>query len=283
MTIASIRASAPAVLTADEERYLAHAIQRNTPERAEAREILAERNRGLVVSIAKRWQYRGLDLDDLIGIGNVGLTIAIDRYDPAIARFSTYATRMVSDHIRRGIADTGRAIRVPVHMTERIIALRRASVRLAMRLERRPTNDELAEELGVTVRHVTTTRQAFQRTARTASLDTPILGMDDVTLGDAIAVEGDFAAASDHAVAVAPEIAALRRAVAALPGAQRDAIVLRYGLDGGDPLTLEAIGDARGTVREAVRQAEVRAMKALRAAFVGTYTRPKAAQQQGGD
>jgi RNA polymerase sigma factor (sigma-70 family) len=273
MTIAAIRNTAPALLTADEERALGLAIQQgNTPDRHEAREILAERNQGLVIKRAVKWQHRGVELDDLIQFGNVGLLTAIDRYDPAHeTRFSTYAVPWIEQAIRRGIADTGRLIRVPVHMHERINAVRRAATALRATLPDTPTDADIGAALGLSARDVAAARDASRRTA-VASLDKPLAGMDDITLGDAVAVDGsDHAAAVAHRDELSSDLAALRRAVAGLSNRHRLVVTMRYGLDGNEPVPHSEIAAVIGTAKETARQTELDAIAALRRVVVGEY------------
>jgi RNA polymerase sigma factor (sigma-70 family) len=274
MTIAAIRTTP---LTAADERALHAAMQ--GPDRAAARETFAARNRGLVVRIARRWQGRGVELDDLIQFGFLGLVTAIDRFDPERGRFSTYATPWVEQAIRRGIADTSRPVRLPVYLHERVNAVRRAQATLEQAHERTATDAELADAVGVTLGEAQRARVAQRVAATPASLDAPLRGADELSLGAIIGDGSDHAASIADALERRADAAMVRAAVAALPERHRLVVTWRFGLSG-EVLTHDQVAARLGVVRETARTAQDQALRMLRNAIIGTYDAPVG---QGGD
>jgi RNA polymerase primary sigma factor len=225
-----------------------------------ARRTMIESNLRLVVSIARRFSATGLPLSDLVQEGNLGLLRAAEKFDwRRGVKFSTYATWWIKQAIARGAADRGaRAIRLPVHVDERVGRLRRAQARLAERLGQEPSTEELAAELALPVEGVMRLQAAAQTVT---SLETPV-GDDGVALQDLLA--DNSATGPDELALEAVGREVLEQVLAALPERERQVLILRFGLDSGTPRTLEAVGAVLGVSRERARQMEVRALATLR-------------------
>ena len=245
------------LLTADDEVRLAKAIEAGDEA---ARRTMIESNLRLVVSIARRYWATGLPLADLVQEGNLGLLRAVEKFDwRRGVKFSTYATWWIKQAITRGAADRGASpIRLPVHVDEQLGRLRRAQVRLAERLGREPSADELATELRLPVDGVA---RLLGSARAVTSLDTPV-GDDGAALRDLLA--DDSAAGPDVLAVEAVGQEVLEQALAALPERTRQVLVLRFGLASGTPRTLEEVGALLGVSRERVRQIERRALATLR-------------------
>jgi RNA polymerase sigma factor (sigma-70 family) len=236
------------------------ALTRLVANGADAQRTFVESNLRLVVSIAKKYQASGLPLLDLVQEGNLGLIHAVQKFDWRKGfKFSTYATWWIRQAITRGIANTGRTIRLPVHAADNLARLQKARSRLEVTLGRSATIADLSAELELSEEKVV---EVLRFAAEPLSLSEPLRQDGDAELSEVVA---DRTADSPFDVASAAMLQKeLDRLLDALDERERDVLRLHFGLDRGEPRTLEEVGDHFNLTRERIRQIEARAMSKLR-------------------
>ncbi len=248
------------LLTIQDEIDLAERIRNGD---ADARAHMIRANLRLVVKIAQDYSNYGLPVTDLISEGNIGLMKAVERFDPEKGgKLSTYAAWWIKQSIKRALANQSKTIRLPVHMVDKIAKMRRISAMLAEALGREPTDDELAEEVGLPRRKLAMLRQASQRPT---SLDAPINEGEATEYGEVISderAENPFDMLADKKLN--GEIDGL---LAVLDERERRIIDERFGLTGKTPMTLEDVGREFGVTRERIRQLQNSALNKMRRAL----------------
>jgi RNA polymerase sigma factor (sigma-70 family) len=243
-------------LTPSERKALRRAVRSGH----EAHRSFVEANLRLVVSIAKRYQRSGVPLLDLIQEGNLGLIHAVDKFEWRRGfKFSTYATWWIRQSISRGIANTGRTVRLPIHVADRLAHLQNVRLELEARLGRRASIMELADELEVSPSKVSET---LQIATEPLSLSQPVGEDGDAEIGDLVADRSAISPFEATVSALLPRDAA--RVLGKLSERERLVITLRFGLDRGEPRTLEEVGDHFQLTRERIRQIEAKALTKLR-------------------
>jgi RNA polymerase primary sigma factor len=243
------------LLTAEDEIELAKRIERGD---LAAKERMINANLRLVISVARKYQGQGLPLSDLIQEGMLGLIRAVEKFDWRKGfKFSTYGTLWIRQAIGRGLANSGRTVRLPVHIVARARKISDAERKLAVQLGRQPTEEEIAEFVDLPLDEVADIRRADRGPT---SLDQGVGEDGETALGDLIAGEGP--AVEDEVVSNL-EDDRLREAVETLPDVERDIITLRFGLDREEPHALRETGRRLGLSSERVRQLEDRALRRL--------------------
>lgn len=245
------------LLTPEQEVSLARRVQAGDDQ---AKRVLIESNLRLVVSIAKKYNARGIPLADLIQEGNLGLIRAVEKFDWRKGfRFSTYATWWIRRAIARAIINQGRTIRIPVYVAELINKVVKTQNRLQQDLQRDPTEEEIAAEAEMPVDRV---RELLRVSSEPLSLETPVGEKDNSSLGDFVPNK-NMPEPTDVTTTLIKrqEIDSI---LGRLTQREKDVVSLRFGLDDGRPRTLEEVGVALNVTRERVRQIELRAMKKLR-------------------
>ncbi len=276
-----------ALLTADQEVALAQRIERGKAAREQldahpaaserarlealivdgelARQELINANLRLVVSVAKKYIGHQMSFLDLVQEGNLGLMRAVEKFDWRKGnRFSTYATWWIRQAVSRSLAEHGRLIRLPVHLGEMIVQVRRTMHQLEQALERPPTHEELADALGISVRKV---KRLLTAAITPVSLEQPVGPDGDTFIGEMLAddkEDGPMETATANLL-----YNDIHAALGDLPERERKVLALRYGLEDGRRRTLEEVGAAFGITRERTRQIEADAMRRLRAPEVG--------------
>jgi RNA polymerase primary sigma factor len=248
------------LLTPQQEIELAAKIKKGD---SEARERMINANLRLVVTIAHDYTNLGLPLLDLISEGNIGLTKAVERFEPGKgAKLSTYAMWWIKQSIKRALANQSKTIRLPVHLVDKVAKVRRLSLQMSDELGREPTDDELGEEIGIAGDKVARLRSVG---IRPASLDAPIGDDDSTEFGEVIGDEDaqtPFELLRDESLR--GEVDGL---IAVLDNREKKIISQRFGLDGGKPKTLEDVSRGFGVTRERIRQLQNIALAKLRRAL----------------
>ena len=248
------------LLTPQQEIELAKKIKNGD---AAARDRMINANLRLVVTIARDYANLGLPLLDLISEGNIGLTKAVERFEPTKgAKLSTYAMWWIKQSIKRALANQSKTIRLPVHLADKVAKVRRVSLQMSDELGREPTDDELGEEIGIDSDKITRIKSVG---IRPASLDAPIADNDSTEFGEVI---GDDTAQTPFELLrdknLLGEVDGL---LEALDPRERKIISQRFGLDGAEPKTLEDVGKDFGITRERIRQLQNVALAKLRRAL----------------
>ena len=255
------------LLDAAEERELSRCAREGDNE---ARKRLIESNLRLVISIAKKYRGRGVSFEDLIQEGNSGLIKAVERFDPDMGnRFSTYATWWIRQAVTRAVADHARTVRLPSHVVDALFRLRRADNTLSIELGRDPSEEELAERLGIKPEEVRRLREVSQPIG---SINARVGAEEGAEMGDLLP---DERAGDDYArVEIGQWEGTLHEAVESLPEREARILKMRHGLDGSKTRTLREVSEALGISQERARQVEIKALRTIRTGrYAGTLRR----------
>jgi RNA polymerase primary sigma factor len=245
------------LLTPQEEITLAKRIRRGDKK---AREQMITANLRLVVKIARDYEGIGLPLLDLINEGNIGLMKGVERFDPNKgAKLSTYASLWIKQAIRRALSNQSKTIRLPVHVFDKMTHIRRAEVKLRETLDREPTDEEVADNLGLNTRRIGQYREASRAPV---SLDSPISEDNSTSISDHVADAG--AAAPFDEIVKHNDNELMREVLATLDARESRILSMRFGLDNGRPKTLEEVGERLGVTRERIRQIQEQALQKMR-------------------
>jgi RNA polymerase primary sigma factor len=246
------------LLTPEEELALARRIRKGD---RRAREKMIKANLRLVVKIARDYEDLGLPLLDLINEGNIGLMKGVERFDPRKgAKLSTYASWWIKQAIKRALANQSKTIRLPVHVVDKVAHIRRAEMRLHDVFGRDPTDEEVAEDLGLDARRVRRYRDASRAPV---SLDSP-LGTDENATSVSEIIADPAAAAPFERLVKETDSALVTEVLATLNERENKILAMRFGLDDGRPKTLEEVGERFGVTRERIRQIQDEALKKMR-------------------
>ena len=255
------------LLDAAEERELSRCAREGDKE---ARKRLIESNLRLVISVAKKYRGRGVSFEDLIQEGNSGLIKAVERFDPDMGnRFSTYATWWIRQAVTRAVADHARTVRLPSHVVDALFRLRRADNALSIELGRDPSEEELAEWLGIKPEEVRRLREVSQPIG---SMNARVGAEEGAEMGDLLP---DERAGNDYArVEIGQWEGTLHEAVESLPEREARILKMRHGLDGSKTRTLREVSEALGISQERARQVEIKALRTIRTGrYAGTLRR----------
>ncbi|HTB62638.1 MAG TPA: sigma-70 family RNA polymerase sigma factor [Opitutales bacterium] len=250
-----------ALLTAEQEVELAARIKNGD---GAAREQMIRANLRLVVKIAHDYSHFGLPLLDLISEGNIGLMKAVERFDPAKGgKLSTYAAWWIKQSIKRALANQSKTIRLPVHMVDKLARLRKTTAQMQETLGREPSNEELAEAMGLPVKKIAHLKTVSMRPS---SLDAPVGENDSTELGELVCDENEPTPFENlRGKTTQQDISAI---VSKLDPRETEILRLRFGLDGERPKTLEDVGLCLGVTRERVRQLQNSALAKMRKALM---------------